>query len=112
MGSGGPKLLLITVFYGTFDLFLPKIYGKFTVKITFRVPNLSFFRGWVGSQVLYQIKPFFKASLNMQHLKSKRLFFSPKLSDAYVVRAHTITIIMFLKIIQFVVGNRPLPLTC
>ena len=29
-------------FYGIFDPFLPKISGKFSVKITFCVPNLSF----------------------------------------------------------------------
>ena len=52
-------------FYGIFDPFLTEISGKFAVKITFCVPNLSFsgggsVGGFTSLVQLYQINPFFK----------------------------------------------------
>ena len=52
-----------SLFLWHFDTFLTKIIGKFTVKITFRDPNLSFFMGCVARFTslgkLTKIKPFF-----------------------------------------------------
>ena len=58
-GSPQQKMVLFGTSYKS--LFLWHISGKFTVKITFRDPNISFFRGgWFTSLVQsYQIKPFF-----------------------------------------------------
>ena len=55
-------------FYGIFDPFLTEISGKFAVKITFCVPNLSFsgggsaVGGFISLVQLYQINPFLRAS--------------------------------------------------
>ena len=46
--GGWTQTFINHCFYGTYGIFLPKISCKFTVKITFCDPNLSFFRGSVG----------------------------------------------------------------